>query len=147
MSGIKDSVLNLVCSIYHRIYNEDLNPSLVKLHVCEKTSVEYNNQINQSESVNGLVQSIMTILQNAVQTIDITAPLLDPQALLTYIHNLLKDIDPGTENLINENTIGLYVQLARAKANNQFEQLGVDPSTIDWDGQQQGQSINNQSAI
>ena len=147
MSGIKDSVTNLVCSIYHRIYGADLNPSLIKLHVCEKTSVEYNNQVNQSESVNGLVQSIMTILQNAVQTIDITAPLIDPQALLTYIHNLLKDIDPGTENLINENTIGLYVQLARAKANSQFEQLGVDPSTLNWDNQQQGQSINNQSAI
>ena len=148
MSGIKDSIINLVCSIYHRLYNEDLNPSLIKLHICEKTSVEYNNQINQSESINGLVQSIMTILQNAIQTIDITAPLIDPQALLTYIHNLLKDIDPGTENLINENTIGLYVQLARAKVNSQFEQLGVDPSTINWDGQDQGTNgINNQSAV
>ena len=149
MSGIKDSMINLVCSIYHRLYNEDLNPSLIKLHICEKTSVEYNNQINQSESINGLVQSIMTILQNAIQTIDITAPLIDPQALLTYVHNLLKDIDPGTENLINENTIGLYVQLARAKVNSLFEQLGVDTSTINWDGQQnQGTNgINNQSAI
>ena len=146
MSGIKDSVLNLVCSIYHRIYGTDLNPSLIKLHVCEKTSVEYNNQVNQSESVNGLVQSIMTILQNAIQTIDITAPLIDPQALLTYIHNLLKDIDPGTENLINENTIDLYVQLAIAKVNSQFEQLGVDPNTLNWDGPLE-LSINNQNAI
>ena len=147
MSGIKDSVINLVCAIYHRIYGDNLNPSLIKLHICEKTSVEYNNQVNQSESVNGLVQSIMTILQNAIQTIDITAPLIDPQALLTYIHNLLKDIDPGTENLINENTIDLYVQLARAKVNMQFEQLGVDPSTINWEGGSKEQSIQNQSAI
>ena len=146
MSGIKDSVLNLVCGIYHRIYGADLNPSLVKLHICEKTSVEYNNQVNQSESVNGLVQSIMAILQNAIQTIDITAPLIDSRALLTYIHNLLKDIDPGTENLINENTIDLYVQLARAIASSQFEQLGVDPNTLNWDGPAE-QSINNQSAI
>lgn len=146
MSGIKDSILNLVCSIYHRIYRADLNPSLVKLHICEKTSVEYNNQVNQSESVNGLVQSIMTILQNAIQTIDITAPLIDSRALLTYIHNLLKDIDPGTENLINENTIDLYVQLARAKASSQFEQLGVDPNTLNWDGPAE-QSINNQNAV
>ena len=147
MSGVKDSVTNLVCAIYRRIYGNDLNPSLIKLHICEKTSVEYNNQVNQSESVNGLVQSIMTILQNAIQTIDITAPLVDPQALLTYIHNLLKDIDPGTENLINENTIDLYVQLARAKVNSQFEQLGVDPSTLNWDAQQKEQSINNQNAV
>ena len=88
----------------------------------------------------------MTILQNAIQTIDITAPLIDPQALLTYIHNLLKDIDPGTENLINENTIDLYVQLARAKVGSQFEQLGVDPSTLNWDGPQE-KTINNQSAV
>lgn len=146
MSGVKDSVTNLVCAIYHRIYGTDLNPSLIKLHVCEKTSVEYNNQVNQSESVNGLVQSIMTILQNAIQTIDLTAPLIDPQALLTYIHNLLKDIDPGTENLINENTIDLYVQLARAKVNSQFEQLGVDPNTLNWDGPKE-QSIQNQNAV
>ena len=130
MSGIKDSITNLVCGIYKTIYNEDLDPSLVKLHICEKTSVEYNNQMNQSESINGLIQSIMTIITNSLQTLETASPLIDPQAFLNYVHNLIKDIDPNTENLINENTIMMYTQLVQAKVNSSFEQLGVDPATL-----------------
>ena len=53
MNGIKSSVVALVCTIYKVIYDEELDPALIKLHISEKTSVEYNNQINQSESING----------------------------------------------------------------------------------------------
>ena len=130
MAGIKDSVTNLVCSIYETLYGTELDPSLIKLHISEKTSVEYNNQINQSESINGLVQGISNIIQTSLQTLDFASPLIDPEAYLTYIHNLLKDIDPNTENLITEETLQQYLQLVQAKVNNSFEQLGVDPSTI-----------------
>ena len=130
MAGIKDSVTNLVCSIYEVLYGTELDPSLVKLHISEKTSVEYNNQINQSESINGLVQGISNIIQTSLQTLDFASPLIDPEAYLTYIHNLLKDIDPNTENLITEESLQAYLQLVQAKVNNSFEQLGVDPSTI-----------------
>lgn len=130
MSGIKDSVTNLVCSIYKTIYSEDLDPTKVKLHICDKTSVEYNNQINQSESINGLVQGISNILQTTLQTLDLASPLIDPEAYLSYIHNLLKDIDPNTESLITKDTMAMYLQLVQAKVNSQFEQLGVDPSQI-----------------
>jgi hypothetical protein len=130
MAGIKDSVTNLVCSIYEVLYGVELDPSLVKLHISEKTSVEYNNQINQSESINGLVQGISNIIQTSLQTLDFASPLIDPEAYLTYIHNLLKDIDPNTENLITEESLQTYLQLVQAKINNSFEQLGVDPSTI-----------------
>ena len=130
MAGIKDSVTNLVCSIYETLYGTEIDPSLIKLHISEKTSVEYNNQINQSESINGLVQGISNIIQTSLQTLDFASPLIDPEAYLTYIHNLLKDIDPNTENLITEETLQQYLQLVQAKVNNSFEQLGVDPSTI-----------------
>lgn len=130
MAGIKDSVTNLVCSVYETLYGTELDPSLIKLHISEKTSVEYNNQINQSESINGLVQGISNIIQTSLQTLDFASPLIDPEAYLTYIHNLLKDIDPNTENLITEETLQQYLQLVQAKVNNSFEQLGVDPSTI-----------------
>ena len=126
MSGIRDSVTKLICTIYHVIYDDNLDPSLIKLHISEKTSVEYNNQINQSESINSLVQSITTILQNALQTLDAASPLLDPQAFLNYIQNLLKDIDPNTESLVNEDSIAMYIQLVQAKVSSQFEQLGVE---------------------
>lgn len=131
MSGIKDSVVSLVCNIYEILYSKELDPSLVKLHICEKTSVEYNNQINQSESIGTLVNSIVNILQTALQTVDIASPLLDTQAFLTYIHNLLKDIDPNTETLINEDTMKMYMQLVQAKLGSTFEQLGVEmPETL-----------------
>ncbi len=130
MAGIKDSVTNLVCAIYETLYGDELDPSLVKLHISEKTSVEYNNQINQSESINGLMQGISTILQTSLQTLEVASPLIDPQAYLTYVHNLLKDIDPNTKNLITEDTMNMYLQLVQAKVNSAFEQLGVDPTVL-----------------
>jgi hypothetical protein len=120
----------LVCSIYSTLYGKELDPSLIKLHISEKTSVEYNNQINQSESINGLVQGISNIIQTSLQTLDLASPLIDPEAYLTYVHNLLKDIDPNTENLINEETLQQYIQVAKAKVNSQLEQLGIDPSIL-----------------
>lgn len=125
ISGIKNSVLTLTCNIYKQLYDTDINPSLVKLHLCEKTSVEFNNQLNQCESVNGLIQSISGILSSSLQTIDMTAPLLDVNAFLTYIQNIIKDIDPNTRDLITEETKGMYMQLAQGKARQMFEQFGM----------------------
>lgn len=126
MDGIKDSVTNLVQTIYRVLYDEELDPSRIKLHISEKTSVEYNNQINQSESINGLVTGITGVLQNALQTLDIASPLLDPKAFLSYIQNLIKDIDPNTESLITEETTMKYMELLQAKVQSQMEQLGIN---------------------
>lgn len=130
MAGIKDSVTNLVCNIYKSLYNEDINPSRIKLHISEKTSVEYNNQINQSESINGLVTGITGIVQNAISIIDASSPLIDADAFLTYVQNLLKDIDPNTENIITPETKSMYIALSRAKLQSQCEQMGIDPSIL-----------------
>lgn len=139
LSGIKSSVIDLVCNLYEIIYSEPLDPSLVKLHISEKTSVEYNNQINQSESINGLLQSINTILQGSLQMLDMAAPYLDARNYLTYIQNLIRDIDPNTESIINERSIELYLQMVNAKTAQQFEQFGLDPSILQEDDQQQQQ--------
>lgn len=130
MNGIRESVLNLVKKIYFSLYQDDIDPSLIKLHITEKTSVEYNNQINQSESINGLVQGITGILQNALQTVDASAPLIDTKAFMTYIQNLLKDIDPDTESIITEETLEMYVNFAQAKLQAMAEQQGIDPSVL-----------------
>ena len=126
MDGIKSSVADLVQTIYRVLYDTELDPSLIKLHISEKTSVEYNNQINQSESINGLVSGVTGVLQNALQTLDIASPLIEPQAFLSYIHNLIKDIDPNTESLITEETIVKYMELLQAKVQSQMEQLGIN---------------------
>ena len=131
MTGIKDSVTNLVCTIYRILYDEELDPSLIRLHISEKTSVEYNNQINQSESVNNLLQGVTNILQNAIQTLDISAPLVDPKAFLSYIQNLMKDVDPNTEAILTEETIEKYLLVLNGKTKAQLENMGVDPSILD----------------
>ena len=131
MSGIKDSVTALVCAIYRVMYGEDIDPSQIKLHVCEKTSVEYNNQINQSESISSLVTGMSTIVANAIQVIDQASPLIDPATYLGYIQNLLKDIDPNAENIITEDTINAYAQISKARLRAQLEQQGVDVTILD----------------
>ena len=115
MNGIKESVSTLVGILYNTLYNEDLDPGLVKLHISEKTSVEYNNQINQSESVSSLVTGITGLLSNALSTLESAAPLVDPEKFLNYIRNLIKDIDPDTEDLMSDETIEAYVKFLQAK--------------------------------
>ena len=131
MSGIKDSVTNLVCTLYRVLYNEEIDPSQIKLHISEKTSVEYNNQINQSESINSLVQGVSGIVVNALQTLDTAAPFINPKAFLEYIQNLLKDIDPNTEALVDDTSIQNYLAVLQSKMQMQFEQQGMDSSIVE----------------
>ena len=131
MNGIKESVSTLVGILYNTLYNEDLDPGLVKLHISEKTSVEYNNQINQSESVSSLVTGITGLLSNALSTLESAAPLVDPEKFLNYIRNLIKDIDPDTEDLMSDETIEAYVKFLQAKVAAMAEQqYGIDPSIL-----------------
>lgn len=131
MTGLKDSVTNLVGILYNILYNEDIDPSLIKLHISEKTSVEYNNQINQSESISNLVTGITTILTNSLSTLENAAPLVDTEAFLNYIRNLIKDIDPDTESLISDETIEAYAKFIQAKlAATAEQQFGIDPSIL-----------------
>lgn len=130
MIGIKESVQDLVRVLYKTLYNADLDPGQIQLHISEKTSVEYNNQINQSESISGLVNGISGILTTALQVIDSATPLIDPKAFLSYIQSLIKDIDPNTESMMTDGTIDLYTKFAEAKFNAMCEQQGIDPSVI-----------------
>lgn len=131
MSGIKESVTGLVCTLYSILYGEEIDPSLIKLHISEKTSVEYNNQINQSESVSGLVGGITGILTQALTTLEGVFPLVDSEAFVNYIRNLIKDIDPDTEPLITDKTIEAYVKYLKVKAKAMAEQQGIDPSLLE----------------
>lgn len=130
MSGIKTSVKDLVCSVYEMIYGEKIDPSLIKLHVSEKTSVEYNNQINQSESINGLMGGITNILSSSLQILENSAPLIDTEAFINYIQNLIKDIDPDTESMINDETKRKYIAYLQAKQSVMAEQQGIDPAVF-----------------
>lgn len=131
MNGIKESVVSLVCTLHSIVYGEDLDPSLIKLHISEKTSVEYNNQINQSESIGGLMQGITGLLTTSLTTLEAAYPLVDIEAFLNYVRNLIKDIDSDTEPLITDKTIESYVKYLKLKAGVMAEQQGIDPSALE----------------
>ena len=133
MVGIRESVTSIVQTIYRVLYSseKELDPSRIRLHISEKTSVEYNNQINQSESISSLVQGISGVLNTALQTLESSSPLIDVRSYLEYVQNLIKDIDPNTKSLITDKTIEGYTQFAMAKLKAAAEQQGMDPSIID----------------
>jgi hypothetical protein len=130
IGGVKESVLNLVLILHDILYGKDLDPNLVKLHVSEKTSVEYNNQINQSESIGGLLTGITGVITNSLQTLEGAAPLIDTKAFLNYIRGLIKDIDPDTEALITDQTVEAYAAFMQSKVAAAAENQGIDPSTF-----------------
>lgn len=133
MVGIRESVTSIVQTIYRVLYASEgeLDASRIRLHISEKTSVEYNNQINQSESISSLVQGISGVLTVALQTLETSAPLVDVKSYLEYIQNLIKDIDPNTKSIITDKTIEGYTQFALAKLKTSAEQQGMDSSIID----------------
>ena len=125
ISGINDSVISLVCGLYKTIYNEEIDPSLIQLHLFKRTTVSYNNSQNEVDAVNGIMQGLSQVITNSLQTLEQSAPLIDPEKFLSYIQNLLKDIDPNTESLINEDTIKAYIELLGMKLQAQKDQLGL----------------------
>lgn len=126
MNGISASVTALICTIYKIIYNEELDTSLVKLHLLEKSTVTYNNQINQAESVNNLIQQVSNVLTTSIQTLDQIGSLIDPKPFLTYVQNLIRDIDPNTEPFITEETLEKYSKLTELKYNSSLANMGID---------------------
>ena len=126
MLGINESVTALVQTVHKIMCEETLDPSLVKLHILKKSTVEYNNAANTLESVSGMASGITNLITTAIQSLDIAMPLVDPEAYVTYINNMIKDIDPKAADLINEETIKQYIEFTQAKYRAQLEQLGIN---------------------
>lgn len=123
--GIKESVTSLVKTIYEEIYQEKLDPSLIKLHILTKSTVEYNNAINTMESISGLTSGITGIITNALQTLEMASPLIDADKFVSYIQNMIKNVDPEASEIITPESIQQYLQLNQAKTQAQFEQFGI----------------------
>lgn len=125
MAGISGSIQKLVATLFRVLYNEDIDLSRIKVHIFEKSTVEYNNQINQSESINSLVQGMSNVITTSLQTLETAGPLLDPEKYLSYVQNLIKSIDPTSDSLITEDTIQKYIELFNSKLQMQQEQLNM----------------------
>ena len=73
-----------------------------------------------------MASGITNLITTAIQSLDIAMPLVDPEAYVTYINNMIKDIDPNAADLINEETIKQYIEFTQAKYRAQLEQLGIN---------------------
>ena len=103
----------------------------MKLHLLEKSTVTYNNQINQAESVNNLMQQVSNVLTTSIQTLDQIGSLIDPKPFLSYVQNLIRDIDPNTETFITEETLEKYSKLTELKYNASLANMGIDPTELE----------------
>lgn len=125
MTGIRESVISLIRTIHKLMYQETLDPNQIKLHILEKSTVEFNNTLNTLESVGSVSSGIINLITSALQGLEVSMPLIDPKSFITYIHGLIKDVDPGAANIINEETIEKYVQFSQSKYQSQMEQMGL----------------------
>lgn len=126
MTGISESVLSLVLTIHKLMYDEPLDPSQVKLHILEKSTVEFNNTLNTLESVSNVSSGIMNLISSSLQGLDMSMPLVDPKTFVTYLHGKIKDIDPEAAEIINEESIENFIQFSQAKYRSQMEQMGIE---------------------
>lgn len=126
ISGLKESLKSLVRTIYKVIYNETIDPDLIRIHAFSRTTVEYNNSMNTMENISSLTTGISNVLVQALQTLDQSMPLLDPKSYIGYIRNLIKDIDPEAMDLITDETIEEYIKFANEKYQAQRMQLGLE---------------------
>lgn len=124
VNGIKESVTELVRTIYEIVYNEKLDPSRITLHIFSKTSVQYNNSMNNIESVSSIAQGIQNILLNAIQGADALMPLVKPEQFANWIRNTIKDADPNAADLIDDESVQQWLQMQQMKLQMQMEQLG-----------------------
>ena len=63
--------------------------------------------------------------------LDQASPLIDVKAYLSYIQNLIKDIDPSTDSIITEETIDRFTKWSEMTLRAKAEQQGLDPSFLD----------------
>ena len=126
ITGLKESIKSLTRTIYKVIYNETIDPDLIKIHAFSKNTVEYNNSMNTMENITSLTSGISNIIMQALQTIDASYPLMDAKAYVGYIRAQIKDIDPGAMDLITDETIEAYIQFANEKYQAQRQQLGLE---------------------
>ena len=126
MTGIRESVLSLIQTLHKLMYQETIDPSQIKLHILEKSTVEFNNTLNTLESVGNVSSGIVNLITTALQGLDVSMPLIDTRTFITYIHGLIKDIDPAAAEIINEESIEKFLQFSEAKYRAQMEQMGIE---------------------
>lgn len=117
ISGLKSSIkeaCNVLSNIY---YNEDMDESLVDVLLFNRTTVEYNNLINTSESISQLTQQVNAVVEMALRTMEMAGPFFNQIEYLNYVANTLKVMDPTFDKIITEDTVNDYIAFLQQKLN------------------------------
>lgn len=117
IAGIKASIVSAVDVIARNIYKDSIDPNLVEVHLFSRTTIEYNNLINTSESITTLSQQMSTVIETALRTLELAGPLLNREEYLNYIATLLKGIDPTFDKVVTEDSLKEYLEFLNAKLN------------------------------
>lgn len=111
-SIIKDIVSSLISEAIYFIndrFHIILDPNEIKCGLFNKTDVDYNNAITNTQIIAELTQGIQQILANTGQTLQ-DIPFIDKKEYLTYIAEQLKSIDTESAKFINQDTIEQAMQ-------------------------------------
>lgn len=117
ISGIKSSIVSAVDVISRNLYEDELDPSLVDVHLFSRTTIEYNNLINTSESITTLTQQMITIIESALRALEMAGPLFNQEEYLNYISTILKGVDPTFDKVVTEESMKEYLKFLQAKMN------------------------------
>lgn len=117
ITGIKSSIVRAVDVISRVLYNEEVDPNNVEVHLFSRTTIEYNNLINTSESITTLSQQMSAVIENALRTLELAGPLLNREEYLNYVSTTLKGIDPTFDKVVTEESMKEYLEFLREKLN------------------------------
>lgn len=115
VSMLKSSIAEAAKIVILNIYDDELDPDSIEVHMFSKTTVEYNNMTNNGEIVQTLISQIGTIVEVAVRTLETAGPLFDQSAYLEYITTMLKNIDPSIDSFTSKDQVEEYLKMLRAK--------------------------------
>ena len=115
ISGIKSGIVNAVDVISRNLYNEPIDSNNVVVNLFSRTTIEYNNLINTSESISTLTQQMSTVLEMALRTLEVAGPLFNRGEYLNYVSTTLRGIDPTFDKIITEDSIKEYLEFLQSK--------------------------------
>lgn len=105
---IKKSVAEAARVIYKNLYNEDLDVKLIEVHMFTRTTVEYNNMLNNAESISNVFQQLNIIVDIAMRTAETAGNFFDKAQYYRYVSSMLRNVDPNISEFITDEGVNKF---------------------------------------
>ena len=99
---IKKSVSEVARVIYRNLYDEDLDVKDIEVHMFTRTTVEYNNMLNNAESISNVFQQLNIIVDIAMRTAEAAGEMFDKTKYFEYVSSMLRNVDPNISEFITD---------------------------------------------